>query len=244
MISIHALHAERVWTGPGLAPSSARFQSTRSMRSASSDGMRVSSILKKFQSTRSMRSASDHFRASVLLAKNFNPRAPCGARLWYRTGRLYTKRFQSTRSMRSASYAIPLRDVFRRISIHALHAERVRVDRLSTCFSKNFNPRAPCGARPPITQFTLHHKVYFNPRAPCGARRTPTDVYDPEDVFQSTRSMRSASDKVSGGNYRNYISIHALHAERVRCKPPDDIRIRFDFNPRAPCGARPGRRFL
>ena len=35
----------------------------------------------------------------------------------------------------------------------------------------NFNPRAPCGARPSISAVTVCRSTYFNPRAPCGARR-------------------------------------------------------------------------
>ena len=34
-----------------------------------------------------------------------------------------------------------------------------------------FNPRAPCGARPPLS-FPTQRTVCFNPRAPCGARPT------------------------------------------------------------------------
>ena len=41
-------------------------------------------------------------------------------------------------------------------------------DRPTRC---NFNPRAPCGARPAARHPNARCPSYFNPRAPCGARR-------------------------------------------------------------------------
>ena len=87
--------------------------------------------------------------------------------------------------------------------------------RFSPHSSDNFNPRAPCGARPQQSDSTLHRPLFqptrplrgatgltillmcvpphFNPRAPCGAR---------QGVNQLSRNVKY-------------------------------------FNPRAPCGARP-----
>ena len=61
---------------------------------------------------------------------DFNPRAPCGARLRYKT----------TRSLLD------------KISIHAPRAGRdVNVNRTQTIIT-DFNPRAPCGARHAVRQ--------------------------------------------------------------------------------------------
>ena len=102
----------------------------------------------------------------------------------------------------------------------------------------NFNPRAPCGARPPRTvivrvasNISIHaprvgrdrfysHGIScgwnFNPRAPCGARRSEICALDWAQLFQSTRPVWGATVNPK----------HTLQAIR-------------DFNPRAPCGARP-----
>ena len=78
----------------------------------------------------------------------------------------------------------------------------------------NFNPRAPCGARPSsicISSVTTN----FNPRAPCGARRL---------------------NRTEQAHLTN-ISIHAPRVGRdsVLCTR---FALWFYFNPRAPCGAR------
>ena len=118
-----------------------------------------------------MRGATRPLRLPTCRPSNFNPRAPCGARrraLLQRCRLQYisihaphagrdrdtlkeenvTLEFQSTRPMRGAT-----------ILIFVL-----------TGLDVDFNPRAPCGARPE----TFPHdfvSVDFNPRAPCGARQ-------------------------------------------------------------------------
>ena len=102
------------------------------------------------------------------------------------------------------------------ISIHAPHAGRDRRRSRSRSSQTNFNPRAPCGARPPPNT-PLRSASHFNPRAPCGARLNPDIVAididgisihaphagrDPphpwplpvqQFLFQSTRPMRGAT---------------------------------------------------
>ena len=79
---------------------------------------------------------------------NFNPRAPCGARLagWCNGS------------------------TSRSISTHAPLAGRDAAACVTDAGWSYFNPRAPCGARR-----TLQHQCAktqnFNPRAPCGARQ-------------------------------------------------------------------------
>ena len=77
----------------------------------------------------------------------FNPRAPCGARPLCRYRQGLQMRFQSTRPVWGAT---------RQQSAHK-------------AMTYSFNPRAPCGARP--HQSRRRRGVgRFNPRAPCGAR--------------------------------------------------------------------------
>ena len=100
----------------------------------------------------------------------FNPRAPCGARRMEGVRMSRSLKFQSTCPLRGTTIrprtpkacenqfqsTCPLRGT----TID--HAKR-------TVVFDNFNPRAPCGARPPGP--TTHTpRAHFNPRAPCGAR--------------------------------------------------------------------------
>ena len=151
---------------------------------------------------------------------HFNPRAPCGAR-------------------RSDSY-----------QCHRL--------------CHYFNPRAPCGARlRRSSEIELEGQVFqsarpvrgatdtnpnrekatknFNPRAPCGARPHPLNsLSDKSGKFQSARPVRGATSAYLGPISYLAISIRAPRAGRDNLgflKLP----LTIYFNPRAPCGARPGR---
>ena len=122
---------------------------------------------------------------------NFNPRAPCGARPQLGDNVATNLQFQSTRPVRGATPAGGSHRQTPGISIHApragrdkvalveasangisIHAPRAGRDVVFgnlSAWLRNFNPRAPCGARRKIFSKT-HFKTNFNPRAPCGAR--------------------------------------------------------------------------
>ena len=122
--------------------------------------------------------------------------------------------FQPTRPLRGATRTpIKLRDCFL-ISTHAPLAGRDRSSIKVTINKRDFNPRAPCGARPRHIQ-RFARAFYFNPRAPCGARRLPRRLTASSATFQPTRPLRGATPSHS---------LSLLHC--------------YDFNPRAPCGAR------
>ena len=151
--------------------------------------------------------------------RNFNPRAPCGARptgtkqakdlfeisthapLAGRDSRSWSNAsllagFQPTRPLRGATV---FGAVVLRMLIH-------------------FNPRAPCGARPvtkinvvteitfqptrPLrgatiwVSFLLLSMRYFNPRAPCGARLLWIGLVIRSSSFQPTRPLRGATARV------------------------------------------------
>ena len=127
--------------------------------------------------------------------------------------------FQSTRPMRGATEAIDGLVLIGAISIHAPHAGRDRSNNALLRENKNFNPRAPCGARlPPFPQTLLPQGFqstrpmrgatteggprysrprHFNPRAPCGARRAGYYRRISMAKFQSTRPMRGATTTLS-----------------------------------------------
>ena len=82
-----------------------------------------------------------------------------------------------------------------------------------------FNPRGPCGPRP--------HKVgwqpgrgYFNPRGPCGPRHKCVSPKVWADVFQSSRSLRTATtlSAMPIGSWN--ISILAVLADRDALQAP------------------------
>ena len=124
-----------------------------------------------------------------------------------------------------------------------------------------FNPRAPYGARPIYTSSPYSAATDFNPRAPYGARLIVS--HDGSRVlyeFQSTRPIRGATLLLFCSRYPFDISIHAPHTGRDQgvSSRESDIQIfqstrpirgathnypyrfynSFDFNPRAPYGAR------
>ena len=124
---------------------------------------------------------------------HFNPRAPCGARPEPRAAKFDRQpRFQSTRPVWGATRRD---DYLCQQCLISIHAPRVGRDHQPPPLSiacLYFNPRAPCGARPMSSVFTLKWRKfqstrpvwgatgrvlcwcrrgkYFNPRAPCGAR--------------------------------------------------------------------------
>ena len=101
------------------------------------------------------------------------------------------------------------------ISIHAPRAGRDTAVYPRPCYRLDFNPRAPCGARPSqnsdfanVGEISIHAPragrdefvgrvltlyVNFNPRAPCGAR--PLIIFPGVrgKLFQSTRPVRGAT---------------------------------------------------
>ena len=123
----------------------------------------------------------------------------------------------------------------------------------------NFNPRAPCGARPHWMTFVAaaalfqstrpmqgatresHDRVSrddsFNPRAPCGARRVRGPIGLVLTRFQSTRPVWGATSIVLVLRARHKVSIHAPRVGRDLISRIRD-RGGLSFNPRAPCGAR------
>ena len=77
----------------------------------------------------------------------FNPRSPCGERLFFADYNFFFLIFQSTLPMRGAA---------------AEFEEYIK-------HTGNFNPRSPCGERLP-QELIVTLSFDFNPRSPCGER--------------------------------------------------------------------------
>ena len=128
----------------------------------------------------------------------------------------------------------------------------------------DFNPRAPCGARPgrqgPHRQ-GLHISIHaprvgrdalrqdarcaginFNPRAPCGAR--------PSRPRSTRRASANFNPRAPCGarplDWEEYPGYEEFQSTRpvwgATGVPVDLMSSQFYFNPRAPCGARPAAR--
>ena len=166
--------------------------------------------------------------------------------------------FQSTRPVRGATTSAGSSPGVSSISIHApragrdasdlegqhyvlisIHAPRAGRDwgltKTASC-GWNFNPRAPCGARPAARHIASPPVIFQSTRPVRGATPQTMAGMSPA-IFQSTRPVRGATAVTQEIASVTKISIHAPRAGR-----DDDGRRtqdkRRDFNPRAPCGAR------
>ena len=168
-----------------------QFQSTHSLRSATVLGLLLLPL--RDVSIHALLAECDRGQRPVqLLHRCFNPRTPCGVRLWCDALNKDMSWFQSTHSLRSATAYYAPAITRELVSIHALLAE---CDTISpgcknsfTCF----NPRTPCGVRlitcgHPYRKSRFQsthslrsatsqrwgrfsHQLRFNPRTPCGVR--------------------------------------------------------------------------
>ena len=168
---------------------------------------------------------------------NFNPRAPCGARPAAARTPPCASGFQSTRPVRGATFPTEQLKSCVPISIHAPRAGRDAHRTAHRPLRRDFNPRAPCGARLGLGVQLVDDDGHFNPRAPCGARRRPMAATSRTPSFQSTRPVRGATAKESGNSdsNRNFNPRAPCGARRLTRQTSSP---QLYFNPRAPCGAR------
>ena len=124
-----------------------------------------------------------------------------------------------------------------------------------------FNPRGPCGPRLHMIEsfcislrisilavladrdgsglkLDLSRKNNFNPRGPCGPRRGTINSANRRQLFQSSRSLRTATQEAVADKYTAMISILAVLADRDSSRSKTNS-LNTDFNPRGPCGPRP-----
>ena len=103
--------------------------------------------------------------------------------------------------------------------------------------SINFNPRAPCGARPAAHRRDLS-RDRFQPTRPLRGATPLWRIARIAMPFQPTRPLRGATDVGFCHVGLNRISTHAPLAGRDCRAPPRGSPASAYFNPRAPCGAR------
>ena len=101
--------------------------------------------------------------------------------------------FQSTRPLRGATVSMmPTVVLFWNFNPRAPCGARPSRYGTDTDYDLHFNPRAPCGARP-LDSRSLLNAENFNPRAPCGARLICVNPLLTSFQFQSTRPLRGAT---------------------------------------------------
>ena len=193
-----------------------------------------------FQSTRPIRGATQQQQQQERFQgpRDFNPRAPYGARLNHLTGATPRKgiSIHAPHTGRDFPGAVRLLCLLY-FNPRAPYGARLVVLCLIEFLLPYFNPRAPYGARPQSAPFrrlrrrisihaphtgrdgnirvTLMLGKDFNPRAPYGARPLSSVFTKKRLSFQSTRPIRGAT--------RLWVSV------------PYSL---WHFNPRAPYGAR------
>ncbi len=152
-----------------------------------------------FQSTRPVWGATICRIWTTSSRRNFNPRAPCGARHIAEHTRKINLRFQSTRPVWGATLA------------RLILARPIR----------HFNPRAPCGARP-YTMPSPSVLLYFNPRAPCGARPMPPRNCSRLSYFNPRAPCGARLFTLKWSTAEVKISIHAPRVGRDSLAPEEN----------------------
>ena len=169
----------------------------------------------------------------------FNPRTPCGARRRSRTASATTGRISTHAPLagRDVHLSALIRSAFW-ISTHAPLAGRDVDAGGVEGRTINISTHAPLAGRDRYQQQDQRARQYFNPRAPCGARHDDSTTEKPwTDKFQPTRPLRGATFRALWYKFGYSISTHAPLAGRDRVGG-GGYGERWDFNPRAPCGAR------
>ncbi len=154
------------------------------------DAKHIVAVLFQFQSTHPVRGATQRAIHRFFAWDYFNPRTPCGVRLW------------------AGVFSPVCCDI-------SIHAPRAGCDDstsfLLSWYLRHFNPRTPCGVRH-AAKAGVHFEADFNPRTPCGVRHVITSSICFHASFQSTHPVRGATVSVFTPSFAFTISIHAPRA--------------------------------
>ena len=146
--------------------------------------------------------------------RDFNPRAPCGARLYADDVTTAGKIFQPTRPLRGATRSL-----------------------CAAGWKGEFQPTRPLRGATAAAPAPSPGKWNFNPRAPCGARPEGNISSLTQTVFQPTRPLRGAT-RAADRDTKEHQDFNPRAPCGARPRPASAWTRRTYFNPRAPCGAR------
>ena len=190
----------------------------------------------RFQSTRPVWGATARWQLHTAESVDFNPRAPCGARLRTVPLMMYSRTFQSTRPVWGATFEAGERaGVVRfqstrpvwgatRLALHHAPPDRFQ------------STRPVWGAT--IYKFGITYILPFQSTRPVWGATGYCVTIRAIIGFQSTRPVWGATNALSPKNSLISISIHAPRVGRDDTSFSHVCAI-LNFNPRAPCGARP-----
>ena len=192
---------------------------------------------------------------------DFNPRPPCGGRPQGKEEETLRTPFQSTSPVRGTTPPSGSHRPSAPISIHVPRAGDDAHDQSPQTEERDFNPRPPCGGRPVLADAVMIWDD-FNPRPPCGGRPAQSSAIPQRRQFQSTSPVRGTTRVRATWTRWLRISIHVPRAgDDVVVHHPGGLTGLFqstspvrgttstaaksaeritNFNPRPPCGGRPG----
>ena len=236
-----------------------KFQPTRPLRGAT-DGYRRLARYFTFQPTRPLRGATPRPSGLHQSRRDFNPRAPCGARPIPSTQSPATSVFQPTRPLRGATLSSmrkscsrtafqptrPLRGATT-VAVNSLassdistHAPLAGRDRFAgrSATVVGISTHAPLAGRDITSDRGREEQLHFNPRAPCGARRSESSPVLKKRDF-NPRAPCGARPRLRSTIFSTirYFNPRAPCGARHKLTPLGESWR--NFNPRAPCGARP-----
>ena len=168
-ISIHAPRMGRDTAQAVKEAADAGFQSTRPVWGATSRYV-LPEAYQRFQSTRPVWGATETWHGQTTAARNFNPRAPYGARHVPRWRDIRTLTFQSTRPVWGATKSSVERRAVAAISIHAPRMGRDFIACSQISVFMIFQSTRPVWGATGGGAGWLNCRGNFNPRAPYGAR--------------------------------------------------------------------------
>ena len=180
---------------------------------------------------------------NVQALKRFQSTHPSrGATLALTAQSVYQPEFQSTPPSRGATRSGLRYPEHGAISIHAPRAGRNYYCHSYAAWEKDFNPRAPCGARRFENDMSKTTEEFQSTRPVRGATYTRNQIINKSEISIHAPRAGRDGEQHEELRLRDAISIHAPRAGRDHDRP-DGLPRKGDFNPRAPCGARPGHNF-
>ena len=189
LVSIHALLAECDRLNRLTCKETGKFQSTHSLRSATPKHVTNSGTSPV--SIHALLAECDRDgRPAFRKTNSFNPRTPCGVRHAGSRQQPARNRFNPRTPCGVRLFPGCFNDAEEGVSIHALLSECDPGRAFPAAAAPGFNPRTPCGVRPRWTEQLLD-----------------------ETKFQSTHSLRSATQSRLPACPLRCVSIHALLAE-------------------------------
>ena len=237
LISIHVPREGHDTTRQMLRLTAPPFQSTCPARGTTRVCIAAANQNLRFQSTCPARGTTFDDTGFSTATRDFNPRAPRGARRPIKTSGIYHANF-NPRAPRGARLLQKMQvPAQKTISIH-VPREGHDVEIIKPVEPTPISIHVPREGHDLAPNLPSLATLYFNPRAPRGARRNIFIISFGFNLFQSTCPARGTTLFICASYKILNISIH-VPREGHDFVIKDFIFAYKYFNPRAPRGARP-----